>query len=118
MPENLPAWAQWLTSGGVGAVLMKGADVLMNRESRQVKTLGETIEILADQQEQFKRDLKACHEHHEACEENRRRDREEHTRELAAVEKRVGDQIARLLAGDVPNYKPEDLKRVGRRAGS
>jgi hypothetical protein len=72
---NTPAYLEWLTSGGVGAVLMKGADFLLNRKAREVKLLSDQLDRQDARMGRFEERLDECHENHEKCEEGRREDR-------------------------------------------
>lgn len=103
--SSLP-WAEWLTSGGLGAALMKGADFLLGRKSREVRSLSDQLERTDARLERFEKRLDDCQEQHEECERGRREDRQE-------IEG-LKDQVAQLMRGEVPTYQPADLKRVGR----
>lgn len=110
-------WGEWLTTGGLGAALMKGADLVFGRKGREVSALGDTIQILSDQQKNFAEDIKAfrgellnCHEAHERCEQGRQEDRERHQRELAELRANID---ALLKEPPLPGYHPKNLRRVG-----
>lgn len=88
-----------------GGSLTKLASLVLARESRQVKALGETIRIMSDQQSRFDQRLQIaedkvddCEAKHESCE----RGREEDRREIDGLK----HQIDRLIGpgGKIPAY--------------
>lgn len=100
--SNLP-WGEMLASALGGGGAAKAADAVFGRKGREVKALGETINILADQQTRFdtrlkaaEADLTACHESHKRCEEGREEDRQLHRAEIERLEQEMKD----FMAGD------------------
>jgi hypothetical protein len=72
--SNLP-WAEWLGSGGIGAAVLKGSELVFGRKGREVAALGATVEALStqlqaadDRMDRFGERLDDCHEQHEKCE--------------------------------------------------
>lgn len=120
--SSVPAWAWIVGSGGLAGVLgavAKGLGWFSSREGRHVKTLGDTIDILAAQQEQFAKDLvdtrKAiteCHENHRKCEEGRDADREAHRRQSEAFRREIEALKAMMTTEPPADYLPEDLRRI------
>lgn len=98
-PSGDSILAALITAAGGGG-LVKLGEALFGRKSREVRALGDTINILSDQIEAadtrmdaFGKRLDECQASHEACERGRQEDR----REIEALKRRISQ-------GQIPAY--------------
>lgn len=73
---------------------------------------GKLVDGLEKRVDGLAKEIQDCHDKHAECEEGRREDKEQHRAQMEALRA----EFERLAAQSAPpDYKPEDLKRVGGR---
>lgn len=99
MPASTLPWVEWLTTGGLGAAVMKGIDILAARGQSKAYTMGAVDHAVQTAMTLVTDRLEKVEGQHEACEATLQTVRQDLTE--------AKDEIARLMRGEVPVYEPK-----------
>lgn len=97
MSASALPWIEWVTTGGLGAAMMKGFDFVAARGQSKAYTMGAVDHAVSTAMELVTTRLEKVEGQHEQCEttlETVRSDLSE-----------AKDEIARLMRGEVPAYE-------------